>query len=72
MTISGRTPSSSRKRSPPGAGSRNADEACILLASITLLAYRRALDLWLNGPTNGDLAKLITKEFDIVSRELSG
>lgn len=53
-------------------GQRNADEACILLASITLLAYRRALELWLNGPTNGDLAKVITKEFDIVSRELSG
>ena len=53
-------------------GQRSADEACFLLASITLLAYRRALELWLNGPTNGDLAKIIAKEFDIIGRELSG
>lgn len=53
-------------------GQRSADEACFLLASIALLAYRRSLDLWLNGPTTGDLAKIITKEFDIISRELSG
>lgn len=53
-------------------GQRSVDEACILLASIALLVYRRALELWLNGPTNGDLAKIISKEFDIISRELTG
>ncbi len=53
-------------------GQRSADEACILLAHITLLAYRRALELWLNGPTNGDLAKIITTEFKVLTRELSG
>lgn len=53
-------------------GQRSADEACVLLASVTLLAYRRALELWLHGPSNADLAKIITKEFDLISRGLSG
>ena len=51
---------------------RNADEACILLASIGLLGYRRALEIWLNGPSSVGLAKILTKEFTLLSRELTG
>ena len=52
-------------------GQRSPDEACILLAAITLLAYRRALEIWLGGPANADLAKVITKEFKLLSQQLS-
>lgn len=49
-------------------GQRSPDEACTLLAAIGLLAYRRALDNWLAGPSNADLAKVITKEFKLLSQ----
>jgi AcrR family transcriptional regulator len=52
-------------------GQRNPDEACTLLAAVTLLAYRRALDIWLAGPASTDPAKVITKEFKLLSQQLT-
>jgi len=53
-------------------GQRSPDEACTLLAAITLLAYRRALEIWLAGPANADPAKVIAKEFKLLSQQVSG
>jgi AcrR family transcriptional regulator len=47
-------------------GRSGPDEACILLAAVTLLVYRRALDLWLAGPPTGSLAKAINKQFKLL------
>jgi AcrR family transcriptional regulator len=52
-------------------GQRNPDEGCTLLAAVTLLAYRRALEIWLAGPASTDLAKVITKEFKLLSQQLT-
>lgn len=52
-------------------GKRNPDEACTLLAAVTLLAYRRALDIWLAGPASADLAKVITTEFKLLSQQFT-
>jgi hypothetical protein len=49
-------------------GQRSPDEACTLLAAVALLAYRRALDNWLAGPSNADPAKVIAKEFKLLSQ----
>jgi AcrR family transcriptional regulator len=49
-------------------GERSPDEACTLLAAVALLAYRRAIDNWLAGPSNADPAKVITKEFKLLSQ----
>ena len=48
-------------------GRTGPDEACTLLAAVTLLVYRRALDLWLAGPPTGSLAKAITKQFRLLT-----
>jgi AcrR family transcriptional regulator len=48
------------------------DEACSLLAAVTLLVYRRALDLWLAGPPTGSLAKAINKQFKLLSGVITG
>jgi AcrR family transcriptional regulator len=53
-------------------GRRSPDEACTLLAAVALLAYRRALDIWLAGPANADLAAVITKEFKLLSEQVAG
>jgi AcrR family transcriptional regulator len=47
-------------------GRTGPDEACTLLAAVTLLVYRRALDLWLAGPPTGSLAKAINKQFKVL------
>jgi AcrR family transcriptional regulator len=52
-------------------GRRTPDEGCTLLAAIALMAYRRALDIWLAGPANADLATVITKEFKLLSQQLT-
>ena len=52
-------------------GRRSPDEGCTLLAAIALMAYRRALDIWLAGPANADLATVITKEFKLLSQQLT-
>jgi AcrR family transcriptional regulator len=50
---------------------RAADEACVLVASVGLLTYLRAQDRWLAGPTNGSLARAITKEFKLLYSQFS-
>lgn len=52
-------------------GRSRPDEACKILAAVGLLAYRRALDLWLNGPTTGTLAKAINKEFKLLTEQIA-
>jgi AcrR family transcriptional regulator len=47
-------------------GRRRADEACVLFASIVLLTYRRAVSIWLAGPSNVSLARVITNEFKLL------
>ena len=51
---------------------RTPDEACMLLGAITLLAYRRALDIWLNGPSDIELADVVKKEFKVLSELFPG
>jgi AcrR family transcriptional regulator len=51
-------------------GRRTPDEGCTLLAAVGLLAYRRALDIWLAGPASADLAKVITREFKLLSEQV--
>jgi AcrR family transcriptional regulator len=46
------------------------NESCALLAAVSLLAYRRALDTWLAGPPTDDLAALITEEFRLLEEEV--
>jgi AcrR family transcriptional regulator len=53
-------------------GRRRVDEACVLFASVGLLAYRRAVELWLAGPANGSLGKVITQEFELLESQLTG
>jgi len=45
-------------------GLPRADEVCSLLAAISFLTHRRALDAWLEGPASADLAEAINDEFD--------
>ena len=53
-------------------GKRSPDEACTLLAAVALLAYLRSLEIWLAGPASTGLAKVITKEFNLLSQQLAG
>jgi AcrR family transcriptional regulator len=43
-----------------------ADEACFVLATITLVFYRRAVTLWLQGPASADPRDLIRTEIELV------
>jgi AcrR family transcriptional regulator len=43
-----------------------ADESGALLAAVVLVTYRRALTRWIEGPANGNLARVIADEFDLV------
>jgi AcrR family transcriptional regulator len=45
------------------------DESCALLAAISLLAYRRALDKWLAGCEADDLRTVITDEFRLLKEQ---
>jgi AcrR family transcriptional regulator len=47
------------------------DESCVLLAAVGMLAYRRALDRWLGGPAEADVAQVIADEFDALTRNFS-
>jgi AcrR family transcriptional regulator len=47
-------------------GRSEPDQASTLLAAVTLLVYRRALDSWLAGPPAGSLAKAINKQFKLL------
>jgi AcrR family transcriptional regulator len=51
-------------------GQSSPDEGCILLASVALLTYRRALDVWLNAPSGADLAAAITREFKLLTEQI--
>jgi AcrR family transcriptional regulator len=53
-------------------GRTGPDEACTLLAAVTLLVYRRALDLWLTGPPTGSLAKAINRQFKLLTGVITG
>lgn len=53
-------------------GRSGPDDASTLLAAVTLLVYRRALDLWLAGPPTGSLAKAITKQFKLLTDVIAG
>ena len=52
-------------------GLADVDEACNLFAAIGLLAYRRALDVWLAGPAEGDLATVIAEEFRLLGQQIT-
>lgn len=43
------------------------DESCVLLATIGLITYRRALDVWLAGPASLDLTEVQVREFSLLS-----
>ena len=49
-------------------GLPHADETCSLLAAVSFLTHRRALDVWLAGPARADLAVAINDEFDRLVR----
>jgi AcrR family transcriptional regulator len=51
-------------------GLSSPDEGCVLVAAITLLTHRHALDAWLE---NGlfDLGELISEEFEILSAQFA-
>jgi AcrR family transcriptional regulator len=42
------------------------DRRSTMLARISLLTYRRALDLWLGGPDTAELRDVISGEFDLL------
>jgi AcrR family transcriptional regulator len=46
---------------------RRPDEHCTLVATVALFANQWALDRWLAGPANGDLAAMIAEEFELLS-----
>ena len=52
-------------------GRRQVDEGCILSASVGLLIYRRAQDIWLDGPANTSLSRVVTKQFKALERQLA-
>jgi AcrR family transcriptional regulator len=47
------------------------DEGCRLLAAVALSVYRRALVIWLSGPTGSELAAIVRTEFEILGDQLS-
>ena len=49
-------------------GLAESDEDCRLLASVSFLTHRRALDNWLAGPASASLADTITDEFERLAR----
>jgi AcrR family transcriptional regulator len=46
------------------------DESCLLLAAVFLLTHRRALTAWLAGPASGDLAAIISGNFELLKELL--
>ena len=49
-------------------GLAETDEDCRLLAAVSFLTHRRALDIWLAGPASASLADTITDEFERLAR----
>lgn len=47
-------------------GLEEPDEACLLLASVILVTYRRSLFQWLAKPANTDLLDVISTEIDLL------
>jgi AcrR family transcriptional regulator len=47
------------------------DEGCILLATVGIAIYVRALDSWLAGPASHDLGRIIEEEFRILEHQFS-
>jgi AcrR family transcriptional regulator len=47
-------------------GVETPDRRSTMLARISLLTYRRALDLWLGGPDTAELRDVIASEFDLL------
>jgi AcrR family transcriptional regulator len=48
-----------------------ADRACILLASVGVLMYRRALDTWLAGPAKIAIGDVVAEEFRLLAEAFS-
>lgn len=46
------------------------DEGCLVLATIILPTYRRAVTRWLAGPASKDPAVMVAEEFDLLAVEL--
>jgi AcrR family transcriptional regulator len=43
------------------------DESCLLLASLAIITYRRALDVWLASPASVDPTEVLEEEFSLLS-----
>jgi AcrR family transcriptional regulator len=52
-------------------GLKKADDGCVLLATMVLLTYRRALKQWIQGPASVDPRTLIEKGLDTLVAELA-
>jgi AcrR family transcriptional regulator len=52
-------------------GLSDVDEGCVLLASVGIVTYRRALDSWLGGQAAADLGDVIAEEFKILERQFT-
>jgi len=52
-------------------GLAKADEGCVVLATVVLPTYRRAVFRWLAGPASGDPAAMVDEEFDVLVAELA-
>jgi hypothetical protein len=52
-------------------GKSGTDEASHLLASVVVLTYRRAVNIWLNGSEDRDLGKIVTKEFSLLREQIT-
>jgi len=50
---------------------RQPDQSCMLVAMISLLTYRRALDVWLEGPVSRAPVEVFAEEFRLLSDLLS-
>jgi AcrR family transcriptional regulator len=53
-------------------GLGEADEGCLVLATVILPTYRRAVTRWLAGPASGDPAEIVGEEIDLLVAELAG
>jgi AcrR family transcriptional regulator len=43
------------------------DDACVLLATVCLVTYRRSLTVWLSGPTKVDLVTIVARHFELLA-----
>ena len=51
-------------------GAPDVDESCLLLASVGMMTYRRALDAWLLAPDGAELGPVIAAEFTMLAESL--